>query len=138
MEILARKNEVRLLEEILESGRPEFVAVYGRRRVGKTFLVRNFFENRSTFFHITGSPRQNTKQQLANFARVYADVFNRGEDIGPPSSWQDAFELLRRAIQAAAGRSSMPSYGPNSRVLVRAWIAHSPWRRCCATARVIS
>ena len=42
--ITAREEEISILEECYKSNSPEFLAVYGRRRVGKTFLVRSFFE----------------------------------------------------------------------------------------------
>lgn len=42
-EIIGREEEVKLLEECYQSGKAELVAVYGRRRVGKTYLVKNLF-----------------------------------------------------------------------------------------------
>ncbi|MDR2472090.1 MAG: ATP-binding protein [Tannerella sp.] len=41
--IIGREREKKKLEEIFASKRSEFVAVYGRRRVGKTFLIRFLF-----------------------------------------------------------------------------------------------
>ena len=49
--LIGREEELRTLVEAGRSGRPEFVAVYGRRRVGKTFLVRKAFGNRFAFAH---------------------------------------------------------------------------------------
>jgi len=43
MRIIGREKEQDILENCMNSGRPEFIAVYGRRRVGKTYLIRNFF-----------------------------------------------------------------------------------------------
>jgi len=99
MNILARNNEINLLKEILKSKSPEFLAVYGRRRVGKTYLIKNFFENKSTFFHITGTPFEATKQQIWSFSHVYSDVFNNGDPIPTPASWQEAFHLLKDAVR---------------------------------------
>jgi len=48
--IIGRVEEQEILGEILKSKRAEFLALYGRRRVGKTFLVRNFFEKSSDVF----------------------------------------------------------------------------------------
>ena len=50
--IIGRENEQRLLEELFESKESEFVAVYGRRRVGKTYLIRETFNYRFSFYHI--------------------------------------------------------------------------------------
>ena len=99
MNILARNNEIKLLKEIFKSKSPEFLAVYGRRRVGKTYLIKNFFENKSTFFHITGTPFEATKQQIWSFSHVYSDVFNNGDPIPTPASWQEAFHLLKDAVR---------------------------------------
>jgi AAA+ ATPase superfamily predicted ATPase len=46
MQILAREREVKILEKIYDSDQPEFLAVYGRRRIGKTFLIRQFFKEK--------------------------------------------------------------------------------------------
>ena len=53
MPIIGRELEVQILEDCCNSNRPEFVAVYGRRRVGKTYLIRELFQERITFF-LTG------------------------------------------------------------------------------------
>ena len=53
MEIVGRNKEQEILRQCYESGKPELVAVYGRRRVGKTWLVRQFF-NDSFDFYMTG------------------------------------------------------------------------------------
>ena len=54
--IIGRKNELEELERLYHSGRPEFVAVYGRRRVGKTFLIKQALKDRITFQHTGVSP----------------------------------------------------------------------------------
>ena len=46
---IGRQEEIRLLQKLQKSGKPEFVAVYGRRRVGKTYLIQQFFENKFSF-----------------------------------------------------------------------------------------
>lgn len=50
MSLIGRKREQDLLDRCLQSGRPEFVAVYGRRRVGKTYLVRKYFKDGFAFY----------------------------------------------------------------------------------------
>ena len=67
--ISGRKAEINLLQQALSSATPEFIAVYGRRRVGKTYLVREFFDN-ALCFEITGIHRASLNDQLANFAHA--------------------------------------------------------------------
>lgn len=52
--IIAREKEQKVLQDCVESDSPEFVAVYGRRRIGKTFLIKQFFKERFDFY-MTGS-----------------------------------------------------------------------------------
>ena len=89
--VAGRRYEKTLLTKIGESEQAAFVAVYGRRRVGKTFLIREFFNNSFTF-HFTGMANSALGQQLANFNYAFAK-FNptqekRAED------WLEAFEQL--------------------------------------------
>ena len=68
-----RKGEKRLLQELAESGEPEFIVVYGRRRVGKTYLVRETFGD-GFFFSYTGIANINAKQQLREFAKALREL----------------------------------------------------------------
>ncbi len=52
--IIGRKKEQSNFNKILESEDPAFLAIYGRRRIGKTYLIKNFFKDKGLFFHITG------------------------------------------------------------------------------------
>ncbi len=64
--IIGREKEIKKLDKILQSKKSEFVVFYGRRRVGKTFLIREFFDNQF-HFHLTGLAKAKTKMQLYNF-----------------------------------------------------------------------
>ncbi|MBR2202116.1 MAG: ATP-binding protein, partial [Bacteroidales bacterium] len=66
--IIGRENEQKQLEQLYESEYSEFVAIYGRRRVGKTFLVRETFNYRFAFQH-TGIQGGDKKRQLIEFAQ---------------------------------------------------------------------
>ena len=48
--MIGRKKELLSLKEAMESDQSEFIAVYGRRRVGKTFLIRQAFGNAFTLY----------------------------------------------------------------------------------------
>ena len=71
--IIGRKSEIKELEKLYRSDRPEFVAIYGRRRVGKTFLVKQALKGRITFQHTGVSPieqekgKSRMKTQLESF-----------------------------------------------------------------------
>ena len=99
--IVGRKKEIELLQRIVESGEPEFVAVYGRRRVGKTFLIKEFFNNKFTFY-FSGSENATMKTQLANFQIAFQNYFNM--TIPTPKSWTIAFEMLRKEINRSRKR----------------------------------
>ena len=59
MKITGRREEIKLLEQFLFSKKPEFLALYGRKRVGKTYLIRQFFCDQLdvVFFNVTGLSR---------------------------------------------------------------------------------
>ena len=52
--VFARNRELKFLERLYSSGKPEFLAIYGRRRVGKTYLIREFFKKKGIYFALTG------------------------------------------------------------------------------------
>ncbi len=71
-----RRGERAILERLLGSRRSEFLAVYGRRRVGKTFLVRRFFQERSvTYFEMVGRFEGSQADQLQIFADSLSSTF---------------------------------------------------------------
>ena len=96
MTIIGRKKEKDMFDECLHSTKPEFVVVYGRRRVGKTYLVREYFDNRFTFY-ATGVPNQKMSQQLKYFHQSllrYGD-----ENPKEPKTWLEAFSRLRMLLE---------------------------------------
>ena len=96
MKIIGRKRESDILEQCSHSGRPEFVVIYGRRRVGKTFLVREYF-NRQFAFYATGIDRRNTKDQLKAFNDSLIRYGSKGNST--LSDWFDAFSRLRTVLE---------------------------------------
>ncbi|MDR0518636.1 MAG: ATP-binding protein [Clostridiales Family XIII bacterium] len=94
--IIGREKEKYILDCCCESNRSEFVAVYGRRRVGKTFLVRKFFENRFAFY-ATGILDGDRDEQLRNFNE---EISARGHsNLAPATNWREAFANLSRLIE---------------------------------------
>lgn len=97
MEIIGRTKELAEMRLVANSSEPEFVVVYGRRRVGKTYLVNQCFDNDFTF-KVTGVAERNAKEkQLANFGealRLY------GSPLCPnPHNWMEAFACLRLLLE---------------------------------------
>ena len=102
--IIGRKNEIKLLNEYYNSGRAEFIAVYGRRRIGKTFLVRSVFKDTMTF-EMSGSINAPTETQLTNF-RFALKEFNKGE-TGQINNWTEAFHELKIYLKARLGNGRL-------------------------------
>lgn len=94
--IIGRKEEQKVLISATQSEYSELIAVYGRRRVGKTYLIRETFGYKFTFQH-TGLAKGNTKDQLFSFAISLRDA---GYDDCPiPQSWLEAFSLLSHLLK---------------------------------------
>ncbi len=97
--MVGRKDERRRLLAAKESEYSEFVAVYGRRRVGKTFLVRETFGYSFTFQH-TGVANGTLMEQLYQFR---AAIMEQGYEECPPlSNWFEAFDALKKVISRSA------------------------------------
>lgn len=94
--MIGRQKEQEELARLYNSDESEFVAVYGRRRVGKTYLIRETFEGRMTFTH-TGKANGSTAVQLAHFQQSLKD-FGAGR-IARPKTWGDAFNELRNLLE---------------------------------------
>lgn len=99
--LVGREEESRTLTDALRSGRPEFIAVFGRRRVGKTFLVRKVLGDHFAFEH-TGLANAERDGQLSAFAKSLSRSF--GKTFVLRSNWLDAFDDLRTALARKRGR----------------------------------
>ena len=97
IELVGRLKEQRILHELMQSDKSEFVAVYGRRRVGKTFLIRRNF-GKQFFFQITGIANATTKQQLNNFHLALRESA-KNRVVPPVSDWLQAFRQLALLIE---------------------------------------
>lgn len=90
--IIGRKNEQDLLKEYCESSKAELVAIYGRRRVGKTYLVKQYFNNDFDFY-FTGSFETPRNTQLTLFKKELERYSH--EKRFKPKDWYEAFDQLR-------------------------------------------
>ena len=94
--LIGREQEKQQLLNLLESEQSEFVAVYGRRRVGKTFLVRETFGYHFAFQH-TGILDASLQEQLVEFQQSIKSSGYRKCPI--PNNWHEAFHLLGRLLE---------------------------------------
>ena len=95
MSLIGRLEEQRELQRYCESAEAEFVAVYGRRRVGKTYLVRRFVDERFAF-HATGVAGGRKTAQL----RGFNTTLKRFGCKGTAKDWFDVFEQLRGLLES--------------------------------------
>ncbi len=98
--IFGREKEIKVLDKIWASNEAEFLAIYGRRRVGKTHLIREYFSGKKCiFFEMTGQKDGSLKDQLENFSKIISKTFFDDLPLRPPSSWKEGFELLTQEIE---------------------------------------
>ncbi|MBR6450638.1 MAG: AAA family ATPase [Fibrobacter sp.] len=89
--IVGRKREIELLNRFVDSDDAEFIAVFGRRRVGKTYLVKSLFQ-KDFAFYMTGLANSDLKNQLKNFCDSFSQYFSKKVAV---RDWFEAFALLR-------------------------------------------
>lgn len=105
--IVGRKSQTEILKKAYESHESEFVAIYGRRRIGKTYLIREFFNEKITF-ELTGILGASLKDQLENFAGSMERAIGTGIQPKVPSSWREAFTMIERFLDSGmAGTTSV-------------------------------
>ncbi len=91
-QIIGRRQELETLNAATASAQSEFIAVTGRRRIGKTFLINSFFKD-DICFYLTGVQNQPTKIQLQAFA---TELTRRKKSlVSTPADWLEAFAILR-------------------------------------------
>ncbi len=96
--ILGREEEKSILDSITASGRAELVAVYGRRRVGKTYLINTYLDKQINF-HYSGVHGVETAMQLQRFTNDMSKQLNAGVPIPVPADWFAAFDILQVLLQ---------------------------------------
>ena len=95
--IIGRKQQQNKLQDLYESEYAEFLVVYGRRRTGKTFLVREYFEGKFSFYHTALSPYEmldNAELLLEQQLKKFGDTLRSYGSLcsGTPKDWFEAFD----------------------------------------------
>ena len=95
--MIGRIQEQEILGKIYQSSKPELVAIIGRRRVGKTYLIREFFKDKIDF-EMVGLKDGTKEQQLRNFAYSLKEV-QKSADLTVPQDWLEAFYQLKTHLE---------------------------------------
>lgn len=117
VDMIGRRSERERLERCESSGKSELVCVYGRRRVGKTFLVEQTLSPYLAF-HVVGSKDASTANQLREFGLELADRGDANRE--PPRDWREAFNRMYKVVTAPDAPKS-----PHGKAVV--FIDEFPW-----------
>lgn len=97
--IIGRESELMQLKRFYHSKKAELLAIYGRRRIGKTFLIQSKFAKEDcVFFHNTGLKNGSLRAQIENFTRVMGKTFYEGAELRLKNTWLDVFDQLTVTI----------------------------------------
>jgi len=97
--VVNREEELKVLEAVLKNPVAQFIALYGRRRIGKTHLIQNYFGDKGVYLEITGLKKGGMRKQLNVFARAFSKCFYDGMSMTSPKDWQEAFDLVTQKIE---------------------------------------
>jgi AAA+ ATPase superfamily predicted ATPase len=103
--LVGRQSEIAILEEAFQSNEAEMVAVIGRRRVGKTFLIKTVY-NPNIVFSITGVQNAKMEEQLSNFTYQLNEYGNTS--LETPSNWLEAFQMLITFLKTKKNNQKKP------------------------------
>jgi uncharacterized protein len=95
--LIGREEELAIFNNALKENKSAFIALFGRRRVGKTFLVRSFFKNKFSF-HLTGLADASTREQLENFDIALQKSTLKKVNT-PTRNWLQAFTTLANQLE---------------------------------------
>jgi uncharacterized protein len=116
--IVGRSAELKTIHHALTSDKPQLVAVWGRRRVGKTFLMRyGRAPVADWYFELTGQRDGKQRVQLEHFAKALSQSFHNGLALEAPATWELAFSELEKSID------SLPADGKP----VTVFFDEAPW-----------
>ncbi len=100
--LAARAYELNIFSSLEKKNSSSFLAVYGRRRVGKTYLIHEYFSSKESYFEFTGTNNTLPKVQIKNYMKQLNKYFNCSIDSDSkkwPKTWPDALDILREMIE---------------------------------------
>lgn len=103
MEIVGREAEISRFDKVMNSGVPEFLAMYGRRRVGKTFLIREYFKSHMVL-DFSGAFEVEYDLQIDNFYTEYTRWTKGKREDTPPQNWTEAFKYITNYLYTLSRR----------------------------------
>ena len=98
MELVARYAEISYIKGKLKSDKSELIAIVGRRRVGKTFFVKEVFKDQM-FFHFTGLFQSDLTEHMERFGKTLDRYQSEQIPVKTPASWFEAFDYLRLVVE---------------------------------------
>ena len=101
MNLVGREPEQAIMNRLLDSKDSHFLAVYGRRRIGKTYLIREFYR-KNMVFEASGINEKDQSQQLENFWLTQYDFEKVKRE--KPKTWLQAFQNLKEFIESKKGK----------------------------------
>ncbi|MBI5242667.1 MAG: ATP-binding protein [Elusimicrobia bacterium] len=105
--LIGRHAEKAHLLKTWHSAEAELIALYGRRRVGKTHLVRAVFQDRGRYMEVIGLKDGSLEDQLAIFIKSLQETFYRGIPIQKVAGWKQGFELLTAEVRKLRRREKL-------------------------------
>ncbi len=102
--LVGRQEEVDILQNLLHTKEAELVAIYGRRRVGKSFLIKRAYEA-ETIFSFTGTNEISKTANLKNFIDLINQLMKPAIPYAQPKDWREAFIILRTYIELQTSKT---------------------------------
>ena len=110
-EIIGRHKEQKELARFLASKKAEFMAIYGRRRIGKTFLIKNFFKTQKCiFFDVTGIKNGTYTEQINEFVKKVGEIFYGGGGRAAKGNWWGGFFVFYNIIIAIFKKKKIDNF----------------------------
>lgn len=93
--IVGRREEKRVLKRIFDAKRAEFLAIFGRRRIGKTYLIKRFYAEKSCYyFQVTGIKDGTLREQIHEFTKAVEETFYQaGTSLKEPATWMQSVAI---------------------------------------------
>lgn len=98
-----KKRRTKTFKHMMQSTESKLVAVYGRRRIGKTFLIRKYFDTKFTF-EIVGLHNGNMKDQIRHFVQTLVRHGYAEAMVAHPYTWMETFDLFSLYLNKLKGK----------------------------------